>query len=110
MGCGFAIASHLGPVDEKYRRPHHILQLVIQVTGLMARKNYVISKEKADFVIHPNLDRYGSFDFDNSDKMIELGYTTTKTQIAQLRRRWQKKSGTWARFVRTFTRRSTHGR
>lgn len=100
MGCEFTIASHLGPVNESYRRPHHILQLVIQVTGLMARKNYVISKQKADFLIHPNLDRFGSFDFDNSDKMIELGYNTTKAQIAELRSVWQQKGSVWNRLVR----------
>lgn len=100
MGCGFTIASHLGPVDEAYRRPHHILQLVIQITGLMARKNYVISKQKADILIHPNLDRFGSFDFDNSGRMIELGYDVTNALIPELRRRWEKKSSLRTRLKR----------
>jgi NTE family protein len=100
MGSEFTIASHLGPVNESYRRPHHILQLVIQVTGLMARKNYVVSKEVADFLVHPNLDRFGAFDFDNSDEMIELGYNTTKALIPELRRQLQNKSSFWARLAR----------
>jgi len=100
MGSGFTIASHLGPVDESYRRPHHILQLVIQVTGLMARKNYVNSMLHADILIHPNLDRYGSFDFDNSSRMIELGYNAAADLIPELLRRWKRKSGIWARLSR----------
>jgi len=95
MGCDFCIASHLGPVNPAYRRPHHILHLVMQITGLMARKNYVHSMKKADFLIHTNLDRFSSFDFNSSANIIELGYNTTKALVADLRvtiarrkRRW----------------------
>jgi NTE family protein len=100
MGCQFCIASHLGPHDPSYRRPHHILQLVMQITGLMARKNYVLSIDKADFLIHPNLDRFSSFDFNNSDKIIELGYTTTKALVGELRGKLQRSGRPWSRLWR----------
>jgi predicted acylesterase/phospholipase RssA len=58
----------------------------MQITGLMARKNYVNSLAKADFVIHPNLDHFSSFDFNNSDKMIQLGYNTTWALMDDLKR------------------------
>jgi NTE family protein len=97
MGCEFCIASHLGPHDPAYRRPHHILQLVMQVTGLMARKNYVGSIKKADVLIHPNLDRFSSFDFNSSDKIIEMGYNATMAQLGDLRSKLARKSLPWAR-------------
>jgi len=104
MGCDFIIASHLGPVDERYRRPHHILQLVIQITGLMARKNYVVSLGEADFVIHPNLDKFSSFDFDHADKVIEVGYNADRSSVEELRRAWKKKGSVWARVSRKLQR------
>jgi NTE family protein len=104
MGCDFCIASHLGPVDLVYRRPHHILQLVMQITGLMARKNYVHSIERADFLIHPNLDLFSSFDFNSSDKVVELGYNTTRALIGDLRKAMKKKGRIWSRLARKFRR------
>jgi NTE family protein len=100
MGCNFCIASHLGPHNPAYRRPHHILHLVMQITGLMARKNYVKSIEKADMLIHPNLDGFSSFDFNNSAKIVELGYTTTRALIGDLRRKLARSGRPWTRFWR----------
>lgn len=85
LGADFVIASHLAPVDPTYRRPHHILQLVIQVTGLMARKNFPASERKASFVVHPNVDAYSSFDFEHSEEMIEIGYDATRRALSELR-------------------------
>jgi NTE family protein len=100
MGCDFTIGSHLGPVDPTYRRPHHILQLVMQITGLMARKNYLHSIELADFVVHTNLDKFSSFDFNSSEKTIEMGYTTTKEMIGDLRSEIKRKGRLWNRLFR----------
>jgi NTE family protein len=100
MGGQFCIASHLGPHNPSYRRPHHILHLVMQITGLMARKNYVHSIEKADCLIHPNLDGYSSFDFNNSDKIVELGYNTAKSLVGELRRELRRKGRPWNRIWR----------
>jgi NTE family protein len=85
MGAEFVIASHLAPIDPSYRRPHHILQLVVQVTGLMARKNFPISERKASFIIHPNVDAYSSFDFEHAEEMIEIGYDATRRILPELR-------------------------
>ena len=93
LGADFVIASHLGPIDPTYRRPHHILQLVIQVTGLMARKNYPISERKASFIIHPNVDAYSSFDFEHSEEMIEIGYDATRRMLAELREKLIRVAG-----------------
>ncbi len=100
LGSEFTIASHLAPVDPTYRRPSNILQLVVQVTGLMARKNFPLSEQKADFVIHPNVDAYSSFDFDHSAEMIEIGYDATKRVVADLKETWQRAGGLGPRIAR----------
>lgn len=87
LGADFVIASHLAPVDPSYRRPQNILQLVVQITGLIARKNYPISERLASFVIHPNVDAYSSFDFDHAEEMIEIGYDTARRALPALRER-----------------------
>jgi NTE family protein len=97
MGCDFTIGSHLGPVNPSYRRPHHILQLVMQITGLMARKNYLHSLKLADFVVHSDLDRFSSFDFNSSEKIIEIGYNTAKELIGDLRSQLKQKGRLWNR-------------
>lgn len=85
LGADFVIASHLAPVDPSYRRPQNILQLVVQITGLIARKNYPVSERLANFVIHPNIDPYSSFDFEHAGEMIEIGYDTARRSIPLLR-------------------------
>lgn len=90
MGAEFVLASHLAPVDPTYRRPQNILQLVVQITGLMARKNFPISVAKSHFVVHPNVDAYSSFDFDHAGEMIEIGYDATRRVVADLRDKWEK--------------------
>lgn len=90
MGAEFVLASHLAPVDPSYRRPQNILQLVVQITGLMARKNFPISVTKSHFVVHPNVDAYSSFDFEHAAEMIEIGYDATRRVVADLRDKWEK--------------------
>ena len=90
MGAEFILASHLAPVDPTYRRPQNILQLVVQITGLMARKNFPLSVAKSHFVVHPNVDAYSSFDFEHAAEMIEIGYDATRRVVAQLRDKWEK--------------------
>ncbi|HXV12999.1 MAG TPA: patatin-like phospholipase family protein [Candidatus Krumholzibacteria bacterium] len=100
MGAEFVLASHLAPVDPSYRRPQNILQLVVQVTGLMARKNFPISEAKADFVVHPNVDAYSSFDFEHAAEMIEIGYDATRRVIDDLKEKWERSGSLGQRIVR----------
>jgi NTE family protein len=94
-GNYFTIGAHLAYSRLQYERPRHILQLVMQITGLMARKNYLVSAQKADFLIHPDIDGYSSYNFDNSDELIEVGYRLTRDMIPDLKRAWQKRSSLW---------------
>jgi len=105
MGGEFVVGSNLAPVDESYHRPHHILQLVVQITGLMARKNLVVSEDFVDLMIHPNLDQFSAFDFDSAARMIEIGYETTRRRLDELHEAWEKKGGVRARLLRRLRRR-----
>lgn len=100
LGCRFIIASHVGPVKSTYQRPHHILQLVMQVTSLMARNNYLRSLELADFVIHPNLDRFNAFNLRSAERMVELGYNSTMERMDDLKSELKRKSRFWHRLIR----------
>jgi len=100
LGANFVIASHLAPIDPTYRRPQNILQLVIQVTGLMARKNFPISERKASFIVHPNIDAYSSFDFEHAAEMIEIGYDTTRRLLPSLIDAFERAGGTLQRVAR----------
>ncbi len=103
IGAEFVIASHLAPIDPTYRRPQNILQLVVQVTGLMARKNFPLSEAKADFVVHPNVDAYSSFDFEHAAEMIEIGYDATRRLVADLKDKLEKSESLPQRIVRKLT-------
>ncbi len=106
LGAEFLIGVHLGPIDPSYRRPRHILQLVLQITGLMARKNYVVSEKRADFVIHPNLDPFSSFDFDSAERIIDIAYNTTMQVVDELKVELKKQEGFLRRSLRRFRGRS----
>lgn len=100
LGADLVIASHLGPIDPTIRRPRHVLQLVMQITGLMARRNYTVSERLADVLVRPDLDRFSSFDFDAADEMMEIGYAAAREAVPRIReaiRRWRSP---WRRLVR----------
>lgn len=101
----FAVGSHLAPVVSIYRRPRHVLQLIMQLTGIMAKKNYAISEKKADFIIHPDLDRFSAFDFEDADEMIAIAYRTARNSLAPLLKAWQRTALPWVRAARRWRRR-----
>lgn len=88
----FVIAVHLAQDRGIYRRPKNYLQLAIHIMGLVAKTNYVVSREKADVLIHPYMDPFSPFDFDTSEKLIEIGYETAKALIPEIKRKWKRKS------------------
>lgn len=88
----FVIAVHLAQERGIYRRPRNYLQLAIHIMGLVAKTNYIISREKADILIHPQMDPFSPFDFDTSEKLVEIGYETAKALIPEIKRKWKRKS------------------
>lgn len=84
LGDQFTIAVNLNQRREKYERPRNILALIMQITNMIARQNVAISVQHADFLIHPDIDRYSSFDFRSSQELVELGYFYTQQRIDAL--------------------------
>jgi NTE family protein len=98
-GKVFAVGSHLAPVYSIYEHPRHILHLIMQLTGIMAKRNYLESEKAADFIIRPNLDEFSAFDFENAATFMNLGYQEAKRNLPRLRREWKRKSSLWGRIL-----------
>lgn len=99
FGQQFTIAVNLGPTADSYEAPSNILSYVLQVTNMVARQNLRQSLKVADYVIHPNIDRFGALDFGAAEELIELGYQTTLQQIPVIEHAWRRKSQLWRRLV-----------
>jgi NTE family protein len=93
------IGSHLAHTKGIYRRPRNYLQLAMHIMGLVAKTNYVISREHADVLIHPHMDDFSPFNFDTAQSMNDLGYRMTKEAMPEIRRVWKQKSSRWHKFV-----------
>ena len=102
----FVIGVHLAQNIAPYQKPRNYLQLAIHIMGLVAKTNYVISRERADVLIHPVMDGFSPFDFDTSEKLIDLGYQTTRDLIPEIERKWRQKSSSFRRILGKLTRRS----
>jgi predicted acylesterase/phospholipase RssA len=96
-GNVFAVGAHLGSVSGRYRNPRHILHLIMQLANIMAKKNYAVSEQAADFLIRPYLDDFSSFDFHRTSELINIGYQEAKASLPQLQREWDKRSAIRAR-------------
>ena len=85
-----------------YGRPTNYLQLAIHIMGLVAQTNYLVSREKADVLVHPRMDDFSPFDFDTSEQLIELGYETTMSLVPEIRKKWKQKSSRLHKFIQKF--------
>ena len=92
MGAQFVIGVNLGSQTGDYAKPKHILQLFMQVNNLVAKQNMRQSTQYADFLIEPDLTGFSAFDFDNSEKLIELLYQLTKSKIDEIQEAYNNKN------------------
>ena len=92
MGAQFVIGVNLGSQTGDYAKPKHILQLFMQVNNLVAKQNMRQSIQYADFLIEPDLTGFSAFDFDNSEKLIELLYQLTKSKIDEIQQAYNNKN------------------
>ena len=99
LGGQFTIAVHLGPACEAYQPPENLLQLIMQVTNMVAKQNTKDSMARADVVIHPNVDDYSSFDFRNTTELIDLGYETARAQVPRIEQAWRRANRPWRRLL-----------
>ena len=102
MGAQFVIGINLGSQTGDYNKPKHILQLFMQVNNLVAKQNMRRSVQYADFLVEPDLTEFSAFDFDNSEKLIELLYDLTKSQIDDIKTAYNDKNKLFNRVRNTF--------
>lgn len=102
MGAQFVIGINLGSQAGDYSKPKHILQLFMQVNNLVARQNMRRSVQYADVLIEPDLRSFSAFDFDNSEKLIELLYDLTKSQIDEIKIAYNDKNKLFNRVRHSF--------
>jgi NTE family protein len=102
LGEMFVIGVHLAQSRGIYARPRNYIQLAIHIMGLVAKTNYLKSREEVDVLIHPDTDNFSPFDFDSAEGLINLGYETTKAAIPEIRQKWKQKSSKFHKFVQKF--------
>lgn len=88
-------------------RPRHILGLIMQMMGIVAQRNAVMSERLAHVVIKPDLRRFNPFEIREAEAMIQVGYDEAKRRIPDIERAWSEAhstksriAGWWRRTVR----------
>jgi NTE family protein len=102
MGEMFMIGVNLGLSEGLRKRPRHLLEVVMQVTGFVAQQNARISEGLADFVIRPPLERFSPFALDKAPLIIEEGYRETVRHLDELREALGRYGSPWNRLKRRF--------
>ncbi len=78
------IAVNLGHREGPSPRPGNLLHVAMQVVGIAARQNAIISESRADIVIRPPAASFPSFDLMASARLIEVGYAETKKRVPEI--------------------------
>lgn len=106
LGATFRIGVHLSGERDQFDRPSNLLQLIMQLTNLIALQNLRVSVNHADFIINPPLGEFSAFDFGPTDEMMEIGYQTARTRIPDLQRALARHERWWYRFAAPLLRHS----
>lgn len=100
FGPQFTIAVNLNTEAGDYKPPRNRLGVILQFISMVSRQNVDGSVRRADYVIHPDVDAYSSFDFSAAGDLIDLGYRYTRVRIDNIKREWQWRSR-WTTRLRT---------
>jgi len=99
LGEMFVIGSNLAQRQPMYSRPNNYVQLALHMMGLMSKTNLVKSVARADVVIHPDTDSFSPFGFDDTQRLIDVGYRTTVGMMPEIKRAWKHKSNKLQRII-----------
>lgn len=110
FGDMFRIGVNLGKREGFRKSPRHLLEVVMQVTGFVAQQNARVSEELADFVIHPDVERFSPFALKEATNIIAEGYDATVKSIPALLRAIGKFYSITERLKRRFQKRGSRGR
>ena len=78
------LAVNLGAYRDTIRRPRHVLQLAMQIVTVVSRQNVPASEARADYVIRPDMSRFGPFMLERSRDMIAVGESETERHLPQI--------------------------
>jgi NTE family protein len=78
------IAVNLGAYREPIRRPRHVLQLVMQIVTVVSRQNMPASEARADYVLRPDLSRFGPFMLERGREMIRVGEAEAERHLPHI--------------------------
>ena len=105
FGNVFKVGVNIGKSGVPSRKkPKHIIDVIMQVTGFVSQFNAEISERAADFVIFPDLNRYNPFALHKASEMIEIGYETAVRSMPGLKRAIRRHGSLAGRVRRRFER------
>jgi NTE family protein len=108
FGEMFRMGVNLGRIGADARRkPKHIIEVIMQVTGFVSQHNSRRSEELADFVVCPDLSGYSPFALQKAHEMIELGYRETLKSMPEMERAMRAYGSLLGRLKRGLKRRSS---
>ncbi len=100
FGEMFRLGVNLGYERHEHRKPRHLIEVVMQVTGFIAHHNAIVSEKYADFVIRPELERFNPFALNRASDMINEGYRAATAAMPELKDAIRKYSSLPARIKR----------
>jgi NTE family protein len=78
------IAVNLGAYRETIRQPRHVLQLIMQIVTVVSKQNMPASEARADYVLRPDLSRFGPFMLERAREMIRVGEAEAERHLPQI--------------------------
>lgn len=86
FGEMFKIGVNLGLTEGIRRRPRHLIEVIMQVTGFVSQQNALVSEEAADFIICPHMESFSPFAFQLASDMVNHGYMYTLEVIPAVKK------------------------
>lgn len=73
MGVDMVVAVDVNPARRVPRRPESFRELMESTIDIVGRSNKAVSRYDADFLVQPDTEKFGTWDFGRIDGIIEAG-------------------------------------
>jgi NTE family protein len=97
------LGVNLGAKRDYVRRPKHIIQLIMQITSVIARQNVARSEVLASYIIRPDLSGYSPFTLKHADEMVQIGYEEMTRHMPSFMALLRREASPWRRAFRRLT-------
>lgn len=84
LGKMFKIGVNLGFEKGPRRRPRNLIEMTLQTANFIAQQNAAASERRADFMIRPDLRRFGPLELHKASDILEQGYVETLKIVPEL--------------------------